>query len=284
MLNFVMLTKLIFMNMKRSFTLLLTCLFVNLSFGQVFHILAEDPAGDPSQSVNDVERISLAIDPLQDSLWLQLDFHNSLSGDVGFVLGVDTDLDPGTGSHAWNGVQSGLNCEEIIIINRNSIDPSFFYGSSSIGGLNQLAVALNDTSILIKMKLSLIDADGTFNLIGGSGFFDAALTNRQIYDEIPELGWISVSPNVALTPDQETASWKIYPQPADQQLFIKWGDNVFSQENTRWEIMTWEGKSLMGKTWSAFEEINLRQLPSGMYIIRLFSGEKEMSQLLNVKH
>ena len=269
--------------MKKNSTLLFLLILSAGLFAQSFQILATDPAGDPSQSVNDVARFSVAMDQQKDSLWFQLDFHQNLSGDVGFVFGIDTDQDPNTGAHAWNGVQTGLNCEEIIIINRNSFDPSFFYGSSTIVDLGQEAIQLNDTSILVKLQLSKIDPDGIFNLIMGSGFFDAALTNRRVYDEIPTTGWVSISPATGNEPLFSEEDLRIYPQPASEAVHIELkGPNALSQSTI--SLTDIHGRILINELLkSGNHALNLKGISCGMYFVEIRQGASFIRKKLMIQ-
>ncbi|MEZ4686276.1 MAG: T9SS type A sorting domain-containing protein [Bacteroidia bacterium] len=269
--------------MKKNSTLLFLLILSFSLFSQNFQILATDPEGDPSQSVNDVERFSVAMDQQKDSLWFQLDFHQNLSGDVGFVFGIDTDQDPNTGAHAWNGVQTGLNCEAIFIINRNSIDPSFFYGSSTIGGLGQEAIQLNDTSILVKLQLSKIDPDGMFNLIMGSGFFDAALTNRRVYDEIPTTGWVSVSPATGNEPLLSEEQFLLYPQPATESVNIEMASpDVFSE--TTISLFDLQGKCVQKQPLTGRKhQLNIKGLNGGIYLVEIRRGTSFIRKKLMIQ-
>lgn len=270
--------------MKKLITFLFASSLLCLTYGQTFHVLSEDPAGDHNNLTNDVERISVAIDPQSDSLWLRLDFHQTLSGDVGFVFGIDTDLDPATGSHAWDGVQTGLMCEEIIIINRNSFDPTFFYGSATIGSAAHDAIALGDTSILVRLKLSLVDSDGIFNMICGSGNFDAALTNRKVRDEVPTMGWLMISPNVSVEAGMESIGFQVFPQPASSLLYVNIDRMGAASQPAILTITDLQGKVLLRKAMEPSMALDVSSLPSGTYTAQLKLQDHLVNRLITVRH
>jgi len=68
----------------------------------------------------------------------------------------------------------------------------------------------------------------------------------------------------------------IYPNPINDQIYFKW-ENRMSSNNLRVCIYNLEGKSIFDQSFSSLpESINISQLNSGVYFIRVNSNENQI--------
>jgi len=78
---------------------------------------------------------------------------------------------------------------------------------------------------------------------------------------------------------------RVYPNPAQNRVNFEFS-NIIGQ--LRLELINMEGKIVLSQVWSEREslsqEINIRQLPPGLYYYRLrFSGETRLGKLIKLK-
>ena len=187
-------------NEAMKFFYVLSFLFIT-SFisAQDFQVLVSDPAGDPTiNGIADIRTVSYAVEESMDSLWFKVEFYNSIGGDMGMVFGVDTNLVVDDGFEWNSNNNTSLKPDVIFTVNRNFIDPTIIYGSSSIPLNHESREGDNDSTIIVNMPLSNLDSDGIFNLLIGAGGFSVDVNNRNVYEDAPDAGFITVDISTAI--------------------------------------------------------------------------------------
>lgn len=192
---------------------------------QDFELLVVDPEGDPSQSVADIKAVLWALDATQDTLLIKVQFHTSIAGDLGLLFGFDTDGDHLTGED-WMGPNNSLNPEFLFSINRNFIDPSFFYGESNMTLNYYTLEGEDDMEVIVHIARAQmpIFEDLEFNFIVGTGGFDITPSNRQTYDNAPDDTFLSINSTNAEEALAEN-SIRLFPNPA-QDFAVITDDNL----------------------------------------------------------
>lgn len=109
------------------------------------------------------------------------------------------------------------------------------------------------------------------------------------YNEITEpfLGSTSVSKSVAFYPNSTTSvqenektNISVYPNPANDRFFVSNNNNA---EITTVEILDITGKSVLLTPYTAGNGISTDELPAGIYMVRIWSGELAIgSQRINI--
>lgn len=258
--------------MKKTFLILM--LFVSsISIAQDFTLLGVDAEGDPTVSgISDLRAISYAIDESADSLWFKIDLHTSLPGDLGIVFGIDTDLVPENGLN-WN--SSGnmdLLPEVVFTVNRNFIQPDLLYGFSNNNLNHTSTFGENDSTIIVNMKLSNLDADGKFNLILGASTFDSDVNNRTIYDDLPDTGFFLVdNTTTSVLEIPESSSYRIYPNPARDHLYL---ESIDKQSIAMVQIYSSNGQLIeeVSNNEEPIQKIDCEDLKGGIYFLSIWDN------------
>lgn len=69
-------------------------------------------------------------------------------------------------------------------------------------------------------------------------------------------------------------NFKVYPNPVQDQLFLTWAD-IVTQNKIEVGIYDINGKSVINKSYNQKPtEINVSQLSSGVYFLKVISGEQ----------
>ena len=179
-----------------------TVLMIALSIGgyltisaQTFTVLATDPGGDnidKQLAYSDAKTLSYAVDASIDSLWFRIESYYAITGDFGYAIGIDGDLDPTNGG-PWGGLTntSMKYDRKIRILNNSFFPPTYADIEGAMGNMLPGIVhvkLLDSKTIEINVKLSAIDADGKFNVIAATKSFDGG----SLYDDIPNTGFATV--------------------------------------------------------------------------------------------
>ncbi|MFK8104789.1 MAG: T9SS type A sorting domain-containing protein [Saprospiraceae bacterium] len=258
----------------KNLCLLLALCFTNSLFAQSYTLLGEDAAGDPTiNGIVDLRSISYAVDESADSLWFKLEFHDNLPGDIGVVFGVDTDLVLDNGLN-WNSSNNtDLSPEVVFTINRNFIDPTSLYGFSN-NDLNQTSiVGANDSSIIVNMQLSNLDADGRFNFVLGSSTFDCDVNNRTIFDDLPETGYFSIDLTTSVAEIEEATALKVFPNPVNDHFYL---DQSKAQAGQTTRVYNANGQLVLelSKQSKTLQKIDCADWKSGIYFLSVWDGKE----------
>jgi hypothetical protein len=195
-------------------------------FGQTFTLLANDPSGDVSLSfIADVQSLSYSIDNAQDSIWFKVQTYTAVgtNDDVGMMFGLDTNMII-TDGLAWNGNNNSMKYDLGFLVFQNSMSPNYYGYLYSSSGSSQVAITVqrpDNFTFIINTRLSLLDQDGSFNLLFGSGAFDI-LSTRDVYDDVPNSGYLTISPALGANDIKEKKnSLEVYPNPAAGEIKIQ---------------------------------------------------------------
>lgn len=256
--------------MKTNYFALAFMLITGL-YGQAqnFQLLGNDPQGDMLQPVKDLKALHYAVDFAADSLWLKIETHNSLNGDVGMAIAFDTDLDTSNGN-AWGGSNQAMKYEKIIFLSRNAMFQPEIVGSEVFIRVRHIS----EYEIIVNLPLSEIDNDGKFNLIAGTGGFDLAYTTQHpVFEEIPNSGFFGVDITTSVKAFSADSKFNFYPS-----IFNKWSDlkiQNLNEGNYKLRIFGFNGQLLLEEKLG--NAINLQNNYSGIYIL-------EISQNGNIVH
>jgi len=207
--------------------LLSTCLLIaGLKMqAQTFTLLANDPAGDASVSyVADIQSLYYSMDIAQDSIWFKVQTYNAMdpNGDVGLMFGLDTNMVL-TDGLSWQGTNHSMKYDLAFLVFQDVMSPNYYgYLHSSSGGapITTTVQRPDSFTFIINTRLSLLDTDGNFHLLFGSGGFDIA-SSLDVYDDVPNTGYLTVSAPLGINSvTQESSDISIYPNPADDLLII----------------------------------------------------------------
>ena len=266
----------------KNLCLLLALCFTNSLLAQSYTILGEDPAGDPTiNGIVDLRSVAYAVDEAADSLWFKLEFHDNLPGDIGVVLGVDTDLVPDNGLN-WNSSNNmDLLPEVVFTINRNFIDPTSLYGFSNNDLNHTSIVGANDSSIIVNMQLSNLDADGKFNFVLGSSTFDCDVNNRTIYDDLPATGYFSIDLTTSIAEVVAPAAMKIFPNPVKDHFYL---DQSSFQAGQLTRVFNANGQMVLelSPQEDPLRKIDCADWQAGIYFLSTWDG-KELKRTKLVK-
>lgn len=194
-------------------------------------------------------------------------------------VGLDIDLDGQDRVFISGNFASGsINLDGIILINALTGYKDMFYAAYDATGLNLWATKIGDSfdesayGIAVNTLGNTIYAAGMYN--SNSVAFGSNSVIKFCADDIfiAKLGGLSLN-----LKEQSISNISIYPNPAKNFFHIK---GIILEKI---EIMSTEGKILLTKEISdPNSQIELDQLPNGIYLVRCFSKEGTSSQKLVV--
>jgi len=240
-------------------------LFGTITNAQTFTSLSTDTHGDPTVPVNDIKELSYAIDPLTDDLWLKVEFFDTIKADFGFTFGLDTNLITTDGNN-WQGSNSSMKYDEIIFLNRNGFfQPNITSSSLAVKSIDEV----DSVTLVVNFQLSLLDSDGNFNLIAGSGGFDIAPGNEVTFDDVPNNSFATVSSTVSIR-ENLSENFIIYPNPTSHYLNIK-AKPSSKKRDGNYSVLTIDGRRVL-KISAKEDRIDVSEFKKGEYLLVLENG------------
>ncbi|HIN40563.1 MAG TPA: T9SS type A sorting domain-containing protein [Flavobacteriales bacterium] len=245
------------------------------NYAQNFQLLATDAQGDPTTpSTKDAKNLYFAVDIANDSLWFKIETYDTIQGDWGLSIAIDTNEIPTDGA-TWPGpTNSSMKYERKITLLNNSFFPPTFGSikdaSGNIISFNVNLTLIDAFTIQINVKLSDIDSDALMNVIAGTGGFD-----DNIYDDIPDNTYINTG---TLTVNEQKEIRIItyhYPNPSKSIFTINYKLPV-NQNNGEIIITTLNGEILSKtkiKSNAGEQLIDISGLPSGVYLYSINSSK-----------
>lgn len=247
-------------------TLLFTGILVSAAMSQTFQPLGTDAQGDSKAAfAKDIKSIWYALDKNNDSLWFKIYFHTSVSGDFGAIIGMDTNRVAMDGGN-WLGDNTSIKPDYKIFLERNGVFEQFIRINTPFSSTNARVSEDSANTVTVGLKLSVFDGDGRFNLIAGTGGFDISSTS-QVYDEIPDAGYLAVGVNTGLPADQLLEVKSVYPNPSTG-IFTITGNKPFHSG----AIFNAEGKLIQVLTENQLV-VDLTAEAKGLYFVKLFGDE-----------
>lgn len=212
--------------MMKHLLFLSLALAVASAQGQDFTLLGSDPSGDQTQTFGlDAKALSLAYDEAADSLWLQLETHDSIiiTEDWGFAIGFDTN-EVTTDGMAWNGSSNtSMNYDRKLTFLNNKFFPPTVTSLEDAQGNSITQVVdftiVNPFTLIIRLKLSDVDDDINMNILAGTGSFDG-----QLYDDLPDASYFSTRSILSVPDADSEIDLTVYPNPFLEQLTIAGSD------------------------------------------------------------
>jgi hypothetical protein len=260
---------------KTIFALLLVAGFSGNSFSQDFILLAEDPENDEISNGNeDLKAVYYALDEANDSLWFKIEYYNGdVTGDMGLVFGIDTNLVADDGL-TWDGGNQSLQPDVIFTINHVFFSAPF-YGFSNHDFHYQTRVGDDTKEIIVNIKYSELDGDGKFNLLLGAAFFSVDADSRQTYDQLPNnvLGFIAFppAPNSNSEVAEPLAPLQISPNPAGDFFELK------MPESGQLMVSDVNGKTVFMGDYKPGSPLDCSQWPTGWYSLMLTTANSRFS-------
>ncbi|UTW62240.1 T9SS type A sorting domain-containing protein [bacterium SCSIO 12741] len=263
--------------------LLFTTLFTLFLFGanaQNFQTLGTDANGDRRQPfAPDLISFAMAVDSIQDSLWLKIEAADSITGDWGMIILFDTNETPTSGK-SWALQHNAMNNSmkynrKLEILNNKFFPPTHTMLLDTSGMWFSQNIDLSyptPNTLVVRLVLSEVDDDTRMNVVvGGSGF------GGQVYDEMPDNVYFSFSaPSSTLSQieHQKSSTIRIYPNPAQDIIHFQ-----SSEPLTSLEIVNMLGEVMIH---SSETSINTEALSNGLYLVRyqLIGGEQGVEQLI----
>lgn len=192
---------------------------------QNFTLLTYDPSGDNTLPyVADIQALYYSIDNVHDSIWFKVQTYNAMdpNGDVGLMFGLDTNMVTTDGLQ-WQGNNHSMNYDLAYFIFQDAMSPNYYgytYTSSGSSPITTTVERPDSFTFIINTRLSLLDPDGHFNLLFGSGAFDI-YSSHSVYDDAPNAGYMTIPAPLGITNISQENSFTVYPNPADNLLFVK---------------------------------------------------------------
>jgi len=237
---------------------------------QTFTTIGTDKSGDvqPPGYANDMKTLSYAVDKAQDSLWFRIESYDTLQGDFGFAIGLDTDNDI-TNGHAWGGANQSMKYDLVVFIQRDIVLPTMIFGGVETGPSQTTSAhfeprVVDPHTIEVNLKLSEITTSGVLHIVAGSGAFDVE-SNGDIYDDLPDKTYITLDlqADVAARSGPLNSTAAVYPNPGADRITIDRPDASLLRvtDATGREVNVPSTQTSQGL------ELSTRRLPNGIYLL-----------------
>ncbi|MEM7102300.1 MAG: T9SS type A sorting domain-containing protein [Bacteroidota bacterium] len=179
-------------------------------------------------------------------------------GDGGFIIGDSCDEDDGVEDTPNAGSQSAFNCDET---------------------QNTCTDLVDDLPDMIENYMDY-SAETCMN-----SFTNGQIDIMRAVLEGPRNGLIDGLPTSILTPDPLAIDLKVYPNPADQHLYLSWHEATADQLN--FQLVNLLGQPVTApfvtNSNAGSERLNVSSLPAGIYVLNVSDGEKVISQKVVVE-
>jgi hypothetical protein len=244
---------------------------------QPFILLSNDSQGDVMSIASmDLKSLSYRMDVAQDSIWFKVETFNPVdpNGDLGMMFGFDTNNIVTDGIH-WNGQNSSMNYDQSLLVFQDVMSPNYYGMTYNSGGSGWVTIDVqrpDSFTFIIRSPLSPLDSDGIFNLIFGAGTFDI-ISNRDIYDDLPEANYFSISPTTGVKELEKTLKHvNIFPNPASKYLHASISEKSFLADS--YIIYSSYGTEIQKGKYESGYSIDITNLKTGMYFLTLKSGSQ----------
>lgn len=243
-----------------------------LSQAQNYTLLNNDPNGDNPTLGLDLKSISWRYNLAQDSVWFKVESYTAITptSDVGLMFGIDTNQ-VGTNGHTWMGTtNSSMKYDQALFVYQNGWFSGYYGELGDPGSANPVPVnvqLLNSNTLIINLKLSVLDPNKKFNMVLGSGGFSVSGTG-QVYDDVPNTTFMTLQANnpssVWETPVLE--AMKIFPNPARTQ--VHW-DHAPGRVHASDVVQLQDMSGRVIRSVAASEgRMPVEDLPAGIYRLR----------------
>lgn len=255
-------------------------LLVPKSYCQSFTLLATDPVGDMTSTVADLAALSVSIDLVQDSIWFKVETFTDVDplGDAGMMFGLDTDMVVTNGVQ-WEGDNQSMKYDHALLVFQDFISPNYYgylYGSGGGAPITVNVLRPDDYTFIISTKLSLLDGDGNFNLLLGSGFFDIVST-RSVFDDLPNTGYLTVNSTVGISAvNRKENRLLLYPNPTSDKLVI---ESVDLKSGSVIKLLNVLGTEIYSRDLKSPGErfvIPVHELSAGVYFVKISSEDGDV--------
>ncbi|MGB0404337.1 MAG: T9SS type A sorting domain-containing protein [Salibacteraceae bacterium] len=251
-------------------------------YAQDFKLVGNDAAGDShGNNRMDITSMYIATDVTQDYIWIKLGSNDSIKGDWGFSVLFDTNSVP-TDGKPWDVTNNGGNYDlkydlKLDVLNNNFFPPTYAVLTDTNGldySTNIQLTYPNDHTIIIRMKLSELDANGEFNFIAAGGQFDGIMN-----DNLPNSGYGSFSMKTTSVTEKSTSSEDkliAFPNPFNNEVKISGIHTEFD-----YSIIDITGNIISNSINNSGQAtVNLSSVPNGFYFIRLSTPKKEFHKTI----
>lgn len=193
--------------------------------------IATDPSGDDYSQRPDADELEFKYNTNRDSLFLRLFHYTARGGDFGFIVAIDTNLNPADGaiiqqSNLQSGVPNlSMNYDVIMYIFQNGLFPKIEMETlNSSGGRWSLNVSVdtsNQHCLVISFRVADIGGKTDLNVVAFTGSFDIGPFGAGPSDVIPDNGYAKIrGPGVSLP--EVKAEAEIYPIPAEDHFYLNY--------------------------------------------------------------
>jgi hypothetical protein len=216
------------LNYMLKYTLLAACALLMYMplYAQNYTLLHNDHADVTNPAFLDIKTVSYRLDRSKDSIWFKVEMHNQASGsNVNITIPIDANSDVTDGEDWWKRNKS-MKYDRILFVFSHDNTPSTYnsyYREGAGNFVNNPATTFcpDAHTYIVRVALSLFDADGRFNFIVATGNYDTP-QDKHIYDEAPDNSYLSTIDFPTGVGGAETAlQASLQPNPAKGSVQLK---------------------------------------------------------------
>ncbi len=245
-------------------------LLTQTSHAQTYTLLTTDAAGDETQNVQDISKISYRINTAKDSIWFKIETHSQMlaSSHIGFMFGLDTNL-VGTTGQAWSGTNTSMKYDHALFVYQNGLmEPGVVHADiGTLASPMPCSVSIqrpDNKTMIVGMKMAVLDPNGDFNMIVGSGFSDVQSTGTT-FDDAPETTVLQIrKPTTSVPTVTKRDAFTVYPNPATHT--IRW---EYKGNTTTDALLTDITGKVLANVPAATQQLDIRAYQPGVYLLKI---------------
>lgn len=242
-----------------------------LANAQNFVSLANDKQGDSFHI--DAKELSYFLNTAEDSLFIKIEHYNSRTPSYGFILALDTNLNPNDGfsllqNNMFNlAANLSMNYDLALYAYEFSNFPGLIVEAyASNGSLTQVPFGFDTSNAfysIFSIPLSSIGGNADLNMVAFTGSFSISPGGSGPSDALPDDTFVELRASSISLKEQKTRSFSVYPNPAKDMISIE----VIGDPKS-FCLMDFNGKIIREIKNINTASISIEGLPKGIYFLK----------------
>lgn len=254
--------------MMKKLLLLFLSLILNAGVAQSYISIASDGQGDDHYI--DAKELSYRVNTSMDTLFIKLEHYNARSGDFGYALALDTNLNTQDGYlMVQNNLRNqtpnnSMNYDVALYAYQNGFFPGVYteaYGSDGMATTLPFQFDTSDTHyVIFAIPLSSVGGNLNLNIVAYTGSFDISPVGSGPGDAMPDATYSQLRNATIGSEEWSTANFSYYPNPSSGDLHITNGQGILLLHDMKGRLL----KTLdLDKT----RKFDLSDLKAGTYLL-----------------
>jgi hypothetical protein len=267
--------------MKRLLFILVSCGILTAT-AQTYIPIAGDPQGDDHFA--DAKELSYYLNNTSDTLFIKIEHYNQRSGDFGYAIILDTNLNTNDGFAIAQGSlknqspNTSMNYDVALYAYQNGFFPTVYteaYGSN--GSPTTLPFDFDTTDLyfgVFSIPLSSIGGNVNVNMIAFTGSFDISPSGGGPGDALPDATYSELRTNTLSIQNHNLPRVEVYPNPAMAIVNISAPSYIQALE-----LVNIKGQRVSVIDLTKNNTMDVSSLPEGNYFLRDLKGRLQVKKI-----